>query len=174
MGIKDFLLNLRTAVKSLYTQSDLHGQAQDLQVSTKMAAAITQWFRLFYLDTAKPKPDEHKTHFVSVLTNYMATLATNEIVVNAGNSPRADFINDQISRFLLPGIRRDMQLAGVGGEVIVKPFLSGKNIFPEIITADRFYPTRINGAGVVEAGFFTDYDQKNGRTIVRVERPKCA
>lgn len=170
MGIKDFLLNLRTAVKNLYTQSDLHGQAQDLQVSTKMAAAITQWFRLFYLDTAKPKPDEHKTHFVSVLTNYMATLATNEIVVNAGNSPRADFINDQISRFLLPGIRRDMQLAGVGGEVIVKPFLSGKNIFPEIITADRFYPTRINGAGVVEAGFFTDFDQKNGRTVVRVER----
>lgn len=170
MGIKDFLLNLRTAVKSLYTQSDLNGQALDLQVSAKMAAAITAWFRLFYLDTAKPKPDEHKTHFVSVLTNYMATLATNEIVINAGNSPRADFINDQISRFLLPGIRRDMQLAGVGGEVIIKPFVSGKNIFPEIITADRFYPTRINGAGVVEAGFFTDYDQKNGRTVVRVER----
>lgn len=54
--------------------------------------------------------------------------------------------------------------------MIIKPFVSGKNIFPEIITADRFYPTRINGAGVVEAGFFTDYDQKNGRTVVRVER----
>lgn len=170
MGIKDFLLNLRMAVKSLYTQSDLNGQAQDLQVSAKMAAAITEWFRLFYLSERKPKSDEHRTRFASVLTNYMATLATNEIVINAGNSPRADFINDQISRFLLPGIRRDVQLAGVGGEVILKPFVSGKNIYPEVITADRYYPTRINGAGTVEAGFFTDYDQKNGRTVVRIER----
>lgn len=170
MGIKDFLFNLRTAVKSLYTKADLNGQAQSLQVSDKMAAAITEWFRLFYLDESEKNPEKHKTRFVSVLTNYMATLATNEIVLNTGSSARADFLKDQLDRFFLPQIRRDVQLAGVGGEVILKPFVSGKNIYTEVIPADRFYPTRINGAGVVEAGFFTDYDKINNRTVVRVER----
>lgn len=170
MGIKDFLFNLRTAVKSLYTKADLNGQAQSLQVSDKMAAAITEWFRLFYLDETEKNPEKHKTRFVSVLTNYMATLATNEIVLNTGSSARADFLKDQLDRFFLPQIRRDVQLAGVGGEVILKPFVSGKNIYTEVIPADRFYPTRINGAGVVEAGFFTDYDKINNRTVVRVER----
>lgn len=170
MGLKDFLFNLRTAVKSLYTKADLNGQAQSLQVSDKMAAAITEWFRLFYLDEAGKNPDKHKTRFVSVLTNYMATLATNEIVLNTGSGARADFLKDQLDRFFLPQIRRNVQLAGVGGEVILKPFVSGKNIYTEVIPADRFYPTRINGAGVVEAGFFTDYDKINNRTVVRVER----
>lgn len=170
MGFKDFLFNLRTAVKSLYTKSDFNGQSDSLQVSTKMAAAITEWFRLFYLDEAKPNPDEHKTRFVSVLTNYMATLATNEIVLNTGSGARADFLKDQLDRFVMPQIRRNIQLAGVGGEVILKPFVSGKSIYSEVITADRYYPTRINGAGIVEAGFFTDYDCIGDRTVVRVER----
>lgn len=60
MGIKDFLFNLRTAVKSLYTKADLNGQAQSLQVSDKMAAAITEWFRLFYLDESEKNPEKHK------------------------------------------------------------------------------------------------------------------
>lgn len=170
MGVKDFLFHLQTAVKSLYTKSDLNERAQDLQVSDKMAAAITEWFRLFYADEAEKNPDSHKTRFVSVLTNYMATLATNEIVLNTGSSARAAFLKDQLDRFVLPQIRRDVQLAGVGGEVILKPFVSGRNIYTEVIPADRFYPTRINGAGVVEAGFFTDYDKINNRTVVRVER----
>lgn len=167
VSFKEFINNITRTVKNLFRQNELN--IADIQVSDKMAEAITSWFRLFY-DENNTVKGEHHTRFVNVLTNYMATLATNEILLSAGTGARADYINDQIDRFVMPSIRPNMQLAGVGGEVILKPFVSGKNIYSEIVTADRYYPTRINGAGFVEAGFFTDFDTLNGKTVVRIER----
>lgn len=167
VNFKGFFNDIRQAVLNLFKQNEL--SISDVQVSDKMAEAITSWFRLFYDENSKLN-GEHHTRFVNVLTNYMATLATNEILITAGTGARAEYINDQLSRFFMPGICPNEQLAAVGGQVILKPFVSGKNIYSEIITADRYYPTRINAAGIVEAGFFTDFDKKNGRTVVRIER----
>lgn len=167
VSFQKFINNIVRRVKDLFRQNEL--PITDLQVSDKMAEAITEWFRIFYNENGKEK-GEHHTRFVNILTNYMATLATNEIFLSAGTGARADFINEQIERFVNPSIRSDIQLAGVGGQVIFKPFVSGRNIYSEIITADRYYPTRINGAGIVEAGFFTDFDTLNNRTVVRIER----
>lgn len=100
---------------------------------------------------------------------YMSTLACNEIAMSAGASARGTWINDQLTRFLLPQLKNAVQLAGAGGRVVVKPYPSGRNIYCEIIPADRIYPTRINGAGVTEAGFFTDFAALRGRKVVRVE-----
>lgn len=167
VSFKSFINNITRAVKNLFRQNELH--ITDIQVSDKMAEAITSWFRLFY-DENETTKGEHHTRFVNVLTSYMATLATNEIKLSAGTGARADYINDQINRFVMPSICPNIQIAGVGGEVILKPFVSGKNIYSEVVTADRYYPTRINGAGFVEAGFFTDFDTLNDKTVVRVER----
>ena len=103
------------------------------------------------------------------VTDYMSTLACNEIAMSAGASARGTWINDQLTRFLLPQLKNAVQLAGAGGRVVVKPYPSGRNIYCEIIPADRIYPTRINGAGVTEAGFFTDFAALRGRKVVRVE-----
>ena len=167
VNFKSFINHITQAVKNLFRQNEIN--ISDIQVSDKMAESITAWFRLFYDENSTVK-GEHHTRFVNVLTNYMATLATNEILLSAGTGARADYINDQINRFVMPNIRPNVQFAGVGGQVIFKPFVSGKNIYSEIITADRYYPTRINGAGIVEAGFFTDFDTLNNRTVVRIER----
>lgn len=167
VNFKSFINHITQAVKNLFRQNEIN--ITDIQVSDKMAESITSWFRLFY-DENNTVKGEHHTRFVNVLTNYMATLATNEILLSAGTGARADYINDQINRFVMPNIRPNVQFAGVGGQVIFKPFVSGKNIYSEIITADRYYPTRINGAGIVEAGFFTDFDTLNNRTVVRIER----
>lgn len=167
VSFKSFIQDIAQAVKNLLRQSEL--RIPDIQVSDKMAEAITSWFQLFYDENNKTK-GEHHTRFVNILTNYMATLATNEITLTAGTGVRADFINEQINRFVLPSVRSNIQLAGVGGEVILKPFISGKNIYSEIITADRYYPTRINSAGITEAGFFTDFGTVNKRPVVRIER----
>ena len=167
VSFKSFIKNITQAVKNVFRQNEIN--INNIQVSNKMAESITAWFRLFYDENDTVK-GEHHTRFVNVLTNYMATLVTNEILLSAGTGSRADYINDQINRFVMPNIRPNIQLAGVGGQVILKPFISGKNIYSEIITADRYYPTRINGAGVVEAGFFTDFDTLNNRTVVKIER----
>lgn len=154
----------------MFNRSSVGLDTQEVQVSSNMAKAINAWFNLFYVEqTASKKPGEAHTKFAVVLTNYAATLATNEILLSTGTGARADYILDQITRFVLPGLRVNVQLAGVGGEIILKPFVSNSCIMLEAITADRFYPTRINGAGIVEAGFFTDFDSLNGKPVVRVE-----
>lgn len=167
VSFKEFINNIMQAVKNLFRQNEIN--IADIQVSDKMAEAITSWFRLFYNENSAAK-DERHTRFANILTSYMATLATNEIKLSAGTGARADYINEQINRFVMPSICSDVQMAGVGGEVILKPFVSGKNIYSDIVNADRYYPTRINGAGFVEAGFFTDFDMFNGRQVVRIER----
>lgn len=142
-----------------------------IQVSFPMANAINTWFKVFYQEHADDKKAGfHRTNFANVLTGHMATLATNEITLNAGTSERGKYINRQIERFVLPSLRLNIQLAGVGGEIILKPYKSGSNLLCEAVTADRFYPTRINGTGMTEAGFFTDFDTLNGKKVVRIER----
>lgn len=157
-------------MNAMYQQKDIPGLAEEVKVSDCMAAAITTWVRVFYHEPPWAAHGLTPTHFAASLTGYMATLATNEITVDAGTGPRADYISDQFKRFLFPGLRNAVQLAGVSGQIIVKPFVSGCNILVDMVSADRFYPTRINTAGVVEAGFFTDYAQLHGRLVVRVER----
>lgn len=145
--------------------------APKIQVSSAMADAMNEWFGLFY---QQPKDDrikgQAKTRFAKVLTSYMATLAVNELKISAGTGVRAEYINEQITRFVMPFLRVNTQLAGVGGEVILKPFVSGRNILCEAVTADRFYPERINAAGIAEVGFFTDFDTLGGKNVVRIER----
>lgn len=164
----NILEKIRSWVRRLFNKSQFKNP--DIKVSDKMAAAINSWFNVFYSSQTKEnKPDEHDTKFVTVLTGYMATLVTNEIEISVGSSQRAKYIEEQIKRFVLMNLRENIQLAGVGGEVILKPYISGSDIIPDVITADRFYPTRFNGAGIVEAGFFTDYDKLNSKTVVKVE-----
>ncbi len=164
----NILEKIRSWVRRLFNKSQFKNP--DIKVSDKMAAAINSWFNVFYSSQTKEnKPDEHDTKFVTVLTGYMATLVTNEVEISAGSSQRAKYIEEQIKQFVLMNLREKIQLAGVGGEVIFKPYVSGSDIIPDVITADRFYPTRFNGAGVAEAGFFTDYDKLNGKTVVKVE-----
>lgn len=164
----NILEKIISRVNKLLNKSTLKNP--DIKISDKMAAAINCWFNMFYSEQAKTlKEGEHDTKFVTILTGYMATLATNEVEVGAGSSPRAKFIKEQIEKFALTDLRKNVQLAGVGGEVIIKPYVSGSNILTDAVTADRFYPTRFNGTGLAEAGFFTDYDTLDGKTVVRIE-----
>lgn len=161
---------LQKAVSSIYRSQDMPNLAGEVKVSDRMASAITSWVRVFYQEPPWAAFGVKPTNFAANLTGYMATLVTNEIVLNAGTGARADYINDQLQRFVFPNLRNGVQLAGVSGQIIIKPFVSGRNILADVVSADRFYPTRINAAGMVEAGFFTDYAQLHGRLVVRVER----
>lgn len=168
--IEKLKMLLQKVVNAMYKQKDIPGLADEVKVSDRMAAAITQWVKVFYQEPPWARHGLPPTNFAASLTGYMATLATNEITIDAGTGARADYINDQFQRFLCPGLRNAVQLAGVSGQIIAKPFVSGPNILVDMVSADRFYPTRINAAGAVEAGFFTDYTQLRGRLVVRVER----
>ena len=163
----DFLYWMGKAVKGMF--QSVPAAPGELQISEKMANAITGWLLAFYQRPAWLEAGYRVTNAPINVTDYMSTLACNEIAMSAGASARGTWINDQLTRFLLPQLKNAVQLAGAGGRVVVKPYPSGRNIYCEIIPADRIYPTRINGAGVTEAGFFTDFAALRGRKVVRVE-----
>ena len=135
----------------------------DLMISEKMANAITGWMQAFYQQPAWLEHGVRVSNMPITITEYMATLACNEIVMDAGPSARGRWITEQIGRFFIPQINNAVQLAGAGGRVIVKPYMEGKNILCDIVPADRIYPTRMNGAGMTTAGFFTDFSVLHGR-----------
>lgn len=145
------------------------GMPGDLMLSEKMANAITAWMLAFYQQPSWLEYGVRISNMPITITEYMATLACNEITIHAGESARGQWIDEQISRFFVPHMNNAVQLAGAGGRVIVKPYVDGPNILCDIVPADRIYPTRINGAGLTTAGFFTDFSVLRGRKVVRVE-----
>ena len=134
-------------VNAVYRQKDLPGLADEVKVSDRMAAAITAWHRVFYREPPWAAHGITQTNFAASLTGYMAMLATNEITVDAGTGPRADYINGQLQRFLLPRLRNAVQLAGVGGQVLLRPFVSGRNLQIEVVNADQC--RRSGGGGLL-------------------------
>nr|DAW68316.1 MAG TPA: portal protein [Caudoviricetes sp.] len=141
----------------------------DVQISEKMAAAIHGWLLAFYQNPTWAAEGLRPTNMPVSMTGYMATLACSEIALSAGSSARGKWLEGQAARFILPLLHNAVQLAGAGGRVILKPFPAGRDILCEVVPADRIFPTRINGRGTTEAGFFTDFAALRGRRVVRVE-----
>jgi A118 family predicted phage portal protein len=141
----------------------------DICISPAMANHITESLRAFYMTAPWAKAGMKQGGLPITVTGYMATLVTNEISIGCGPSLRADYIQSQIDAGLIPRLQNAMQLAGAGGEVIVRPFVAGGKIFFDIVTAGRFFPTRFNAQKEVEAGFICDYADKKEESFVRVE-----
>lgn len=159
-------------VKGLFgiKREDLTAVTGDLQVSAKMWNAMDGWLRAFFNDPAwnKPGKNTHLTKFAGTVTGYAATLAANEIKLSVGDGPRAQFIEDQLQRFAMSDIRNDIQKAGAGGYVVLKPYVYGANIYNDVSMPDNFFPTRIQG-NIVEAAFFADYATVDNKDYVRLE-----
>ncbi len=148
----------------MYTQRTAAQSCRSVAISDKMATAITEWHDLFYSNDKNPR-----THAAAFVTDFAATLAVEELELSTGTSARAQYIKEQLDRYVLKDIHNAVQLAAVGGEVILKPFPTSGRILCDVVPADRFYPTRINAAREVEACFFTDYAKYRDKTVVRVE-----
>lgn len=102
----NFFESLKSRVINLFKKSDLKNIAGEIRVSDKMAEAVNEWLCLFY--------SKEGVGFAKVLTSYMATLTVNELAVSAGTGKRAEFIEGEIEKYLIPNIRTAVQLAGAG------------------------------------------------------------
>lgn len=132
-----------------------------------METALKEWDDLFYLINQPP----HSIKMAQAITSYLATLATNELTLDAGAGSRGQYINEQAANNLLPSVWEAVQLAGVGGMAAIKPYVRGDSIYVQVIPRSRIYPSRFGPNRRIEAGFFTDYETAaDGKTVVRIER----
>ena len=153
----------------MYTQRTAAADCRSTAISDRMANAITAWYRLLYGEDVHDGYPASKTRAAIFITNFAATLATEELEINTGTGARADYVKQQVTRYVLPELHNNVQTAAAGGEVVLKPFIHNGRILCDAVTADRFYPTRINAAKEVEACYFTDFATYNGKDVVRVE-----
>ena len=142
-------------------------KALGCNMTSYMEAAIKEWDDLFYLINQPP----HSIKMAQAITGYLATLATNEITLDAGAGARGQYIKDQATYNLLPCLWEAVQLAGVGGMSVIKPYVRGESVYVQVIPRSRIYPSKFGPNRRIEAGFFTDYDTlDNGKTAVRIEQ----
>lgn len=145
---------------------ETHKMDMAIRVGPDMRTALKSWDDLFYLQNQP----QHSLKMAQVITSFAATLTTNEIMLSLGTGARADYLHNQLEAHLLPDLWSNIQLAAVGGQVAVKPYVRDKNLYFEVIPASRIYPSRFGPGRRIDAGCFTDYDTLNGRSVVRVER----
>ncbi|MCD8357461.1 MAG: phage portal protein [Clostridia bacterium] len=141
----------------------------DVQISPVVARSIQECLNAFYYEPGWAKKGNMKLSGIpAVITNYISTLATTEMEVNCGTGARADWIMDQVKP-LLHNMQRAVQLAAAGGELIIRPYVSGQAIQFDLVQAGRFFPTRIGDNDKVEAGFFCDYYDCSKGKFLRIE-----
>lgn len=144
------------------------GLWDDVQISPTVARSIRDCLNAFYYVPEWGKAGMRLSGLPVIITNYLSVLATTEMEVNCGTGVRADWIMEQI-RPLLRNMQRAVQLAAAGGELVIRPYISGQTIQFDLVQAGRFFPTRIGDNGKPEAGFFCDYyDCRKGK-FLRIE-----
>lgn len=135
-----------------------------------MERAIAAWGRAFY--GADIPAGGHPTGLAAALTGYLATLATSELDIRLSGGVRADYLKKQLEP-VRAELTRAVQLAAAFGCCILRPKTEGGRILVEVIPGDRFYPTRLDGAGRPMAGFFADFRNLEGQELVRLESFDC-
>lgn len=95
------------------------------------------------------------TKFPGFITSYIATLCSSEIMLSCGTGHRAEWVQEQIDRFVISDIRNQVQKASALSFVALKPYVDGNNIYCDVNTPETFFPTSIRG-GVILGGVFAD------------------
>lgn len=157
-------------VKELMFSKETFNQIDEkILISDDMYSAIKKWFDIF---EGKAEWIGNKTKSIKLAnfsTAYLSKLINAELKINITGSSRADFLNRQINKYVLPKINEKTQLALVGGQIILKPFVLNNEIAIEFIPANNFYPTSVDASGRATSGIFTETYINGKDAYIRLE-----
>lgn len=139
--------------------------------SDEMTNALKQWMDAFagspgWLSRKHPRT----INLASTSSLYLARLVNAELHFQVEGSERADFLQQQVDRYVLPQITARTEEAIAGGCIALKPYLYGGGIAVDFVRADRFYPLTIEPTGDVKEAVFVDQRSSGGYVYTRLER----
>lgn len=126
-----------------------------IPVSSKMRTALSEWEDLYTNESSWIKEDTISLELASEISSETARLITNNGKSWISGSQRADYLQEQYSGYM-SRIRRDVEFACALGGIILKPYLSGKRIKVDSVTADRFLPVSFDSDGEITAAVFQE------------------
>mgnify|MGYP004624168493 FL=1 len=126
-----------------------------IPVSTKMDEALRSWIELYTNESYWLIEDTVSLELASGIASKTAKFITNNGKSWITGTERAAYLQEQYSRFMT-NIRTKTELACALGGVVFKPYLLGKRINVETITADRFFPVAFSPDGEMTAAVFAE------------------
>lgn len=125
----------------------------DPLVSDKMSRAISRWYGM-YVDKPEWADDEVKPlGLPRAIAKEFAQVVSSEMTITADGGPRADFINEQLTRFQ-SNVQNSIELCMALGGMAFKPYVSGGNVFIDSTSAASFIPLRFDDGDTCVSGVF--------------------
>lgn len=139
-----------------------------IPVSSKMQTALRGWEDLYINESSWLKGDTISLELASEISSETARLITNGGKSWISGSQRAEYLQEQYSSFMTH-IRRDVELACALGGIVFKPYLVGRQIKVDSITADRFLPVSFDSDGEITAAVFQERQTIERNFYTRLE-----
>lgn len=168
MTIIDYI---KGVVKRLLKKDDFKNKINITPATTSnYLNALELWFQIFQGQAPWLNDKVESIKLANFSTSYLAKLINAELKLEVTGSKRADYIQAQLDRYLLPNFTEKLQLALIGGQVVMKPIVvNGTDVGIEFVKADQFYPLAFDITDRITSGVFTDYCTQGDTDYIRLE-----
>lgn len=146
----------------------------DVMVSSKMQAAIDQWWKMF--ENRPPWVSEEDIPTISLpsaVAGEIARLVTVEAESSLTGSPRADYLNKPWQE-MMGDLRRQVEFASAGGHLVFKPYVDEGGLTIDYVKAGRFIPTAYTSRGEINGGVFVERVRRGKIWYTRLEKHEMA
>lgn len=140
----------------------------DIAISAPMAEALQSWVALYENRATWLNTDVKSLNLPSAIASEIARAVTIEMAVEISGSPRAKYLNAQFET-VLNKLRQQIEHGVALGGIMLKPYVSGKNISVDFVPADCFFPTAFDPSGGITACVFSDQRRLGDKYLTRLE-----
>lgn len=141
----------------------------DPLVTDKMARAISRWYSMYTDQPDWADQEVRPLGLPRAIAKEFAQVVASEMTISTDGGPRADFIGEQLTRFL-PNAQNSIELCMALGGMAFKPYVSGDNVFIDITSAASFIPLRFDDGDTCIAGVFRSQPVKVSKSyFVKLE-----
>lgn len=144
------------------------GDNADIVLSDKMSNAIDLWARMYEGGGPWVTKDLHSLRLSAAIASEFARLITLEMGVTVTGSPRADFLQAQLNRFL-DSMRIYAELGCALGGIVFKPYVSGGGLVIDAVQGDSFFPTAFDTSNRMTGAIFIEQIKRKNAIYTRAE-----
>lgn len=127
----------------------------DIAISQPMASALQTWAAMYINDASWLSADIKSLNLPASIAAEIARAVTIEMQVSISGSARADWLQEQIDP-VVDALRTYTEYGAAKGGLMLKPYISGKNVAVDFVQADQFYPVAFDTNGRMTACVFSD------------------
>lgn len=141
----------------------------EIAISAKMMTALELWSAMYENRAGWLTDEVVSTNLAAAVSSEIGRLVTIEMQVKIEGSKRADYLAEQFEK-VHEHIREVVELGAAKGGIMLKPYVSGKNIAVDFIQADQFFPIAFDGNGNIISCVFVDQHVRGDKYYTRLEQ----